>query len=66
MSRRTTLASLAGALLLGSAAPALAGPVTAPGTERETVCLRTDGSGDPTAKGICVWVPFQLPITDPR
>lgn len=55
MTRRTVLATVIGALLLGGlAAPALAGPLD--GTSY--VCLRT--MNDPQAgerEGICVWLP---------
>lgn len=54
MSRRMTLATLVGAVLVaGLGAPALA----ANDAERETVCLRLEGETG-AREGICVWVPL--------
>lgn len=56
MSRKTIVAALAGALLLGGlGAPALADPL--PGGEEETrACVRTDSTSG-KRDGICVAVP---------
>ena len=54
MSRRMTVATLVGAVLVGGiAAPALA----TDDTERETVCLRLEGESG-AREGICVWFPL--------
>ena len=57
MSRRMTLATLVGAVLVaGLGAPALASN----DAERETVCLRLEGETG-AREGICVWLPFPPP-----
>lgn len=60
MSRRTVLASLIGAVLVGGmAGPALADPILPPvGNGKDTtVCVLTQPSGG-DREGICVWVPY--------
>lgn len=60
MSRRTVVTSLvAGILLGGLAAPALADPILPPiGNGGDTtICLLTE-SGSGAREGICVWLPF--------
>jgi hypothetical protein len=58
MSRRMTVATLVGAVLVaGLGGPALAGPATSHDSERETICIRTEGQSG-AREGICVWVPL--------
>lgn len=58
MSRRTVVAALTGAVLLGAlGAPALANPVSTEGDDSTTVCLRTDSTSG-KRDGVCVWVPI--------
>ena len=65
MSRRTVVAALTGAVLVGGlAAPGLAAPVEQ-GDDTHYVCLRL--INDPEAgkrEGVCVWapLPFDLPL----
>ena len=56
MSRRTVIAVLTGAVLLGGlGAPALADPIV-PNGEPTVVCLRLDPESG-QREGVCVWVP---------
>lgn len=58
MSRRTVVAALAGAVLVGGlGAPALADPVL-PDTEPTVVCVRTDSESG-KRDGVCVWIPVR-------
>lgn len=57
MSRRTVVATLVGATLLGGlATPALADPVV--GGQPTTVCLRLEPQSG-AREGVCVWVPVR-------
>lgn len=56
MSRRTVIAVLTGAVLVGGlGVPALADPVV-PEPDETVVCVRTDPEGAPR-EGVCVWLP---------
>ena len=58
MSRRTVVAALTGAVLLGAlGAPALADPLETEGDETTTVCVRTDSTSG-KRDGVCVWLPL--------
>lgn len=58
MSRRTVVAALTGAVLLGTlGAPALADPVSTDGDDSTTVCVRTDSTSG-KRDGVCVWLPL--------
>lgn len=55
MTRMTIVTTLVGLLLVGSSAPAFAGPVNDE-DDGTSVCLRTDSSSG-KRDGVCVFVP---------